>query len=89
MCTMDYVSHVLGLQGWERAYFAGEDEDAYFAGEEDSCETSCNKSARVWATAVPALRCADAISAGGAATLQLATAECRSRARALQVRQKK
>ena len=36
MCTMDYVSHVLGLQGWERAW----DEDAYFAGEE---EISCSK----------------------------------------------
>ena len=28
MCTMDYVSHVLSLQGWERAY----DEEAYFGG---------------------------------------------------------
>ena len=29
--TSDYVSYVLGLQGWERAW----DEDSYMAGEED------------------------------------------------------
>ena len=30
-CTMDYVTHVLGLQGWERAH----ELDDYFCGEED------------------------------------------------------
>ena len=29
--TSDYVSWVLGLQGWERAW----DEDSYMAGEDD------------------------------------------------------
>ena len=33
--TSDYVSEVLGLQGWERAL----NEDSYFAGEEDVAET--------------------------------------------------
>ena len=35
MCTMDYVTHVLGLQGWERAHKL----DNYFCGEEDLVPT--------------------------------------------------
>ena len=34
--TSDYVSWVLGLQGWQRAW----KEDAYFAGEEDTLGSS-------------------------------------------------
>ena len=33
MCTMDYVTHVLGLQGWERAHKL--DNYFWFCGEED------------------------------------------------------
>jgi hypothetical protein len=46
MCTMDYVTHILTLQGWERArcledYFAGWEEDEEDEENEMSGDVNC------------------------------------------------